>query len=165
MKVYGLLNSSIQTIADDTYVPQSNEVLMNSERPTSEHVAGASGEWEIPLSKLKVNKLNALGQEFAKRRDRVRFIDGIGFDCSHEDIGNFMAAFTPLLVNKTGTVFYKVWVSEATKGMREFTYQQMQAVYDEVRTSQIQDYIWYETKKASVKACSTIEELNAINVE
>ena len=165
MKVYGLLNSSIQTIADDTYVPQYNEVLMNSERPTGEHVASASGEWEIPLSNLKINKLNALGQEFAKRRDSVRFVDGLGFDCGHEDIGNFMASFTPLLVNKTGTTLYKVWINETTKGVVELNYTQMQKIYDEVRTSQLQDYAWYGNKKAEIKACTTIADLEKIIYE
>lgn len=116
----------------------------------------------LTLDEARTRYINAAGAEFARRRDAIRWVDGIGFDCSHEDIGNFMAAFTPLLVNKTGTVYYKVWTSTTTKGVVELNYTQMQSVYDAVRNSQLDAYSWYETKKASIEACLTVTELEAI---
>ena len=117
------------------------------------------------LDELKNIKLNQSGAEFAKRRDAIRWVDGYGFDCAVDDITNFMAAFTPLLVAKTGTVFYKVWVDEHTKGIAELSYTQMQAAYDTVRNSQMSAYAWYETIKAQILACQTADELEQITWE
>lgn len=117
------------------------------------------------LDELKATKLNQAGAEFAKRRDCVRWVGGYGFDCAVDDITNFMAAFTPLLVAKTGTVFYKVWLDEQTKGIAELSYTQMQAAYDTVRNSQMAAYAWYETIKAQILACKAFDELEQITWE
>ena len=114
------------------------------------------------LDELKAAKLNLAGTEFASRRDCIRWVDGYGFDCAVDDITNFMAAFTPLLVNKAGTVFYKVWFDEQTKGIAELSYTQMQAVYDIVRNSQMAAYTGYETIKEQILSCKTAEEVEQI---
>lgn len=61
IKIYSVLNTSIQTIVEvDNYTPQQNEILMQSERPTIEHIAQADGTWSLPipdLSDLKQQKL------------------------------------------------------------------------------------------------------------
>lgn len=120
-----------------------------------------------------------LGKAFAKRRDARRFVevtpqvlaaDGsvsedaivYGFDCEPEDITNFMAAFTPLLVAQSGSVTYKVWLENDIKGIVELSYMEMQKVYNEVRFSQMEAYAWYETLKINIESCTTIEEVEAV---
>ena len=119
---------------------------------------------ESSLDELKQQKLQEAGREFATRRDAIRWVGEYGFDCTVEDITNFMAAFTPLLVEKTGTVYYKVWLGldEQKKGIVQLSYEQMQAVYDAVRVGQLEAYAWYETIKAMILACETAEDLDAI---
>lgn len=114
------------------------------------------------LDKAKERYISSAGSEFAKRRDAIRWVDGYGYDCQSEDITNFMAAFTPLLVAGSGSVYYKVWLTETTKGVVERNYEQMLAVYTAVRTSQLEAYSWYEGIKAQLNAATTIEELETI---
>lgn len=130
--------------------------------------------WDIytdvePLEYAKERYIKAAGAEFAKRRDAIRFIDfdGVtyGFDCASDDITNFMAAYTPLLIKGTGTTFYKVWLTDTTKGMVEFNAEQMTAVYDDVRNGQMAAYAWYEEVKARIEAATTKDELDSIDVE
>ena len=117
---------------------------------------------ESSLEELKQRKLQEVGLEFANRRDAIRWVGEYGFDCTVEDITNFMAAFTPLLVEKSGNVYYKVWLEEQKKGIVQLSYEQMQAVYDAVRAGQLEAYAWYETIKARTLACETKEDLEAI---
>lgn len=116
----------------------------------------------LTLDETRTKHIKVAGAEFARRRDAIRWVDGYGFDCQSEDMTNFMAAFTPLLVNKTGTVYYKVWTSETTKGVIERDYEQMFAVYTAVRTSQLEAYSWYEGLKGQLNAAETIAELEKI---
>lgn len=121
-----------------------------------------------PLEYTKERYIKAAGAEFAKRRDAIRFIDvgGVtyGFDCASDDITNFMAAYTPLLIHGTGTTFYKVWLTDTTKGMVEFNAEQLTAVYADVRSGQMAAYAWYEEVKARIEAATTVEELNSIEL-
>lgn len=116
----------------------------------------------LTLDEAKARYMKAAGAEFARRRDAIRWVDGYGYDCQSEDMTNFMAAFTPLLVAETGSVYYKVWLTETTKGVVERTFKQMQTVYNSVRTSQLEAYSWYEKIKAQLNAATTIEELETI---
>jgi hypothetical protein len=122
-----------------------------------------------PFDYAKNRYINAAGAEFAKRRDAIRFldVDGVtyGFDCASDDITNFMAAYTPLLFAGKGTVFYKVWLTDSTKGIVELNAEQMTAVYADVRSGQMAAYAWYEEVKARIEAATTVEELNSIDVE
>lgn len=127
--------------------------------------------WDVydpaePLWYAKERYIKAAGAEFASRRDAVRFVEfgdvTYGFDCAVDDITNFMAAFTPLLVNKTGTVFYKVWLNTMDKAVVELNYEQMLASYNEVRRSQLEAYAWYEEIKSKLLASKDQEELEAI---
>lgn len=122
-----------------------------------------------PFEYARRRYINAAGTEFVKRRDAIRFIDvggkTYGFDCASDDITNFMAAYTPLLIKGTGTTFYKVWLTATTKGMVEFNAEQLTAVYDDVRNGQMAAYAWYEEVKARIEAATTVEELNSIELE
>lgn len=115
-----------------------------------------------PLEHSKARYISSAGAEFAKRRDGIRWIDGYGYDCEPVDIINFMAAFTPLLVAKSGAVLYKVWTSETEKAVVERSYEQLLEVYNTVRTEQMEAYAWYETIKANLQAANSIEELEQI---
>lgn len=121
-----------------------------------------------PFEYAKERYIKAAGAEFAKRRDAIRFIDvggkTYGFDCASDDITNFMAAYTPLLIKGTGTGFYKVWLTDTTKGMVELTVEQLTSVYDDVRSGQMAAYAWYEEVKARIEAATTVEELNSIEL-
>lgn len=121
-----------------------------------------------PFDYAKNRYIKAAGAEFVKRRDAIRFIDvgGVtyGFDCASDDITNFMAAYTPLLIKGTGTTFYKVWLTDTTKGMVEFNAEQLTAVYADVRNGQMAAYAWYEEVKARIEAATTVEELNSIEL-
>ena len=104
----------------------------------------------IDFQTLKRKKLFECGQVFASKRDAIRWINGYGFDCANEDMVNFMAAYTPLLVTGSGSCAYKVWLTEATKGVVELSKADMDVIYSTVRQSQLNAYSWYETKRAEI---------------
>lgn len=114
-----------------------------------------------PFEYARSRYINAAGAEFAKRRDEIRWveIDGItyGFDCSVDDITNFMAAYTPLMVKQDGETGYKVWLDKDKKGLVMFNYAGMQKAYDTVRSSQLAAYAWYEDIKTKLIAVTEAE--------
>lgn len=107
-----------------------------------------------PFDYAKNRYINAAGAEFAKRRDAIRWIQTsngtYGFDAGAEDITNFMAAYTPMILNQQWTTQYKVWVDESTKSIKVFNYADMTKVYETVRKSQLEAYAWYEEIKAKL---------------
>lgn len=127
--------------------------------------------WDVynakePLHYMRERYVKATGVEFSSRRDAIRWIDigGVtyGFDSAVDDITNFMAAFTPLLVDKIGTVYYKVWLNATDKSVVELNYEEMLAAYNEVRRSQLEAYAWYEEIKSKLLAAKDQEELEGI---
>ena len=129
-------------------------------------------QYEPTLDELKENMLQQAGELFATKRDAIRWvqIDDIntyGFDCASEDITNFLAAYIGLSndLTKSGTTFYKVWLTPETKGIISLNVTQMTNVYNTVRNSQFDDYAWYEQIKQRINACQTKEELNKITIE
>lgn len=123
-----------------------------------------------PFAYMQQRLYNALGTEFAKRRDAVRWINlpsgnRYGFDCAVEDISNFMAAYTPLLIAGSGETGYKVWKSETEKGLVILTFSDMQAAYTYVRESQLSAYTWLsasQDKINSVTEADGKEKLQAV---
>lgn len=110
-----------------------------------------------PFPYMQQRLYNELGSEFAKRRDAVRWINlpsgnRYGFDCAVEDISNFMAAYTPLLIAGSGETGYKVWKSETEKGLVILTLADMQAAYTYVRESQLSAYAWLASSQAKINA-------------
>jgi hypothetical protein len=114
------------------------------------------------LDEAKASLLADAKASFAAHRDAVRWVNGYGFDCAPEDITNFMAAYTPLLVAGAGSTQYKVWLTEDTKGIVTLSLADMIEVYETVRASQLDAYAWYENVKAQIAAAQTAEELQAI---
>lgn len=114
------------------------------------------------LEEVKARMLTEAKASFAVHRDAIRWVNGYGFDCAPEDITNFMAAYTPLLVAGAGSTQYKVWITEDTKGIVTLTLDDMTNVYQSVRKSQLAAYAWYETVKAQIAAAQTAEELQAV---
>lgn len=80
-----------------------------------------------------------------------------GFDCAPEDITNFMAAYTPLMVKQDGETGYKVWLDKDKKGIVKLDYEGMKKAYDTVRSSQLAAYAWYEDIKAKLLAVTEVE--------
>lgn len=131
-------------------------------------------EPEPTLEELKENKLSEAKQEFARKRDAVRFvkvddINTYGFDCASEDITNFLAAYTALTNNvtksSTNTTIYKVWLNETDKGIVELNLEQMNKVFDTVRNSQFEAYAWLEQIQTKIDVCQSKEDLDAIVLE
>ena len=125
---------------------------------------------EQTLEELKAAKIKEADILFAQKRDTIRFIDlpsgkNYGFDCASEDITNFMAAYTPLMIEKSGDTGYKVWLNQTNKGLVTLDYADMKFTYDAVRTSQLEAYMWYEAIKVQINACTTKEELDNITLE
>lgn len=122
-----------------------------------------------PLERFKEIMQTKAGITFSQKRDSIRWLDingnKYGFDCASEDITNFMAAYTPLLIAGTGTVFYKVWLSETEKGIVELTTDNMTAVYTAVRSGQMAAYTWYEAKKSKIQNAEDIKALLEITLE
>lgn len=114
-----------------------------------------------PFEYARSRYINAAGAEFEKRRDEIRWIEinGItyGFDCSVDDITNFMAAYTPLMVKQDGETGYKVWLDKDKKGLVMLNYAGMQKAYDTVRSSQLAAYVWYEDIKTKLIAVTEAE--------
>lgn len=128
-------------------------------------------EPEPTLEELKENKLSEAKQEFARKRDAVRFvkvddINTYGFDCASEDITNFLAAYTALTNNvaksSTNTTMYKVWINETDKGIVELNLEQMNKVFDTVRNSQFEAYAWLSVVEKQINEATSKEALSAI---
>lgn len=123
-----------------------------------------------PFSYMQQRLYAALGAEFANRRDAVRWINlpsgnRYGFDCAVEDISNFMAAYTPLLITGSGETGYKVWKTETEKGLVILTFADMQAAYDYVRESQLSAYAWLASSQTKINAVTETdgkEKLQAV---
>lgn len=123
-----------------------------------------------PFSYMQQRLYTALGAEFANRRDAVRWINlpsgnRYGFDCAVEDISNFMAAYTPLLIAGSGETGYKVWKSETEKGLVILTFADMQAAYTYVRESQLSAYAWLSASQTKINAVTEAdgkEKLQAV---
>ncbi len=123
-----------------------------------------------PFSYMQQRLYTALGAEFANRRDAVRWINlpsgnRYGFDCAVEDISNFMAAYTPLLIAGSGETGYKVWKTETEKGLVILPFEDMQAAYGYVRDSQLSAYAWLSSSQEKVNAVSEAdgkEKLQAV---
>ena len=123
-----------------------------------------------PFAYMQQRLYNELGSEFSNRRDAVRWINlpsgnSYGFDCAVEDISNFMAAYTPLLIAGSGETGYKVWKSETEKGLVILTFSDMQAAYTYVRESQLSAYAWLASSQAKINAVTEAdgkEKLQAV---
>lgn len=133
--------------------------------------------FEEVKARVTMELTNKATYEFFKKRDEIRWVDGIGWDCGEQDIANFVAAFTLLKddvevwvaggsVGAEPQTGYRVWISETDKEFRMFTVEQMRIVHQAVRASQVQAYVWYETQlstdAAKIAACTTKEELEAL---
>lgn len=142
-------NNQIINIVDEEYPIENNERLFY---PWN-HLWKQYTDIE-PFEYTKNRYINAAGVEFAKRRDAIRWIQTsngtYGFDVGTEDITNFMAAYTPVILNQQWTTQYKVWVDESTKSIKVFNYADMTKVYETVRKSQFEAYAWYEEIKAKL---------------
>lgn len=127
---------------------------------------------EPTLEELKESKLSKAKQEFAIKRDSIRWVQvdethTYGFDCASEDITNFLAAYTFLdtQVEKSNTTMYKVWLDKENKGIVELNLEQMSKVFDIVRNSQFEAYAWLEQIQTKIEGCQSKEDLEAIVLE
>lgn len=130
-----------------------------------------NGEWTLvadpTLDELKAEKHEQAGAAFAAKRDAIRYVeitDGntYGFDTANEDITNFMASWRA--AEMTGSTPYKVWLADGGKGMVMLTPDDFTAVFNAVRTAQLEAYAWYGEVDAQIKAATTKEEVEAVTL-
>lgn len=146
------------------YRKDVNNLLKNYSADNSEYFLNIK---EIVLSRL--------GELFAKRRDRVRWIDKYGYDCASEDITNFLAAYIKLEKEHSKwlmtdqntekpTTLHKVYINKETmeKAVININFDTMDKVYSIVRDSQFEDYGWHYEYSNRINNCKNIADLNAI---
>lgn len=128
---------------------------------------------EPTLEELKKEKLTEAKKMFVKKRDATRFIkvDDIntyGFDCSSDDITNFLAAYTALTNNitksKTNTIMYKVWITKTEKALVTLNLEQMNKVFYIVRNSQLEAYEWLHNIEQQIENVVSKTDLESINI-
>ena len=116
------------------------------------------------FEELKESKLNEAHLLFEQKRDAVVWVDTsvghYGFDTASEDIVNFMAA--KMAAEEFGKTYYKVWLTESTKGMIEIPAQDFLTVFNQARQQQLQAYAWFEEVRKAINDCKTIEALEVI---
>lgn len=123
-------------------------------------------EKEITLEQAKSDKIKLVGSIFADKRDCIRWVEchngnTYGFDCANEDIVNFLASWKSVESNEDETS-YKVWLTSDTKGLVQLNNADFNNVYNTVRQSQFEAYLWYESIKSDILKATTKEELNKI---
>ncbi len=137
------------------------------------HEEEARKKEKIQFNQAKEIKLNLAKVIFAKKRDKIRFIQldevrKYGFDCAIEDVTNFMASYIPLLIAQGGTTEYKVYLNEENlneKKLIELSFEDMHKTYSEVSIDQKKEYKWYEVVKFQIENATTMEELDNIILE
>lgn len=163
-------------VVNDKFLPYPNSTFEGYINDIDKYIAAKEKREYVPpaeptFEELKESKLTEAKAEFARKRDAVRFIqvddtNTYGFDCASEDITNFLAAYTALTNNvaksTANTTMYKVWLNETDKGIVELNLEQMNKVFDTVRTSQFEDYAWLSTVEAQIEAATSKQDLEAI---
>ena len=128
---------------------------------------------EPTLEELKKDKLTEAKQMFVKKRDAIRFIqvddtNTYGFDCSSDDITNFLAAYTALTNNiiksSTNTTMYKVWITKKEKALVTLNLEQMNKVFYIVRNSQLEAYEWLHNIEQQIENVVSKTDLESINI-
>ena len=162
-KSYNTLNQLREANFPNTFFiePITEEVLKG---------LGVEKVSEYPeLSVAKSILINYYGSIFARRRDKVRWIPlgdkTYGFDCMSEDMINFMAVYTPILIKQSGTSKYNVYVSETKKELVTLSFEDFNKVYVCVNEDQFKALSWYRKVKESINSTQTIEELASLEVE
>ena len=134
------------------------------------------------FKELKHRIHHKLGEQFAKKRDQIRWHNNYGYDCANEDITIFLAAYIKLSQEynawkangEVGTepfTVYKVYTNPDSdeKTLIQLTFPQMDEVYTLVRNSQLDSYIWLNTSREELDNItdwtSLTNFLNTHNIE
>lgn len=118
------------------------------------------------LAIAKANKLTDVYNSFCAERDAITWVtqaDGTkyGYDRSAEDITNFIAARTRAELGSE--TYYKVYLNDVnTKQMILHTVAMFNTCLEQSAQEQIIAYTKFETVRAQINACDTVEKLNAI---
>lgn len=165
-KVFELTRSIIDNITSIEDVPFYFKDAVNA---ALAHYAEDNSEF---YNKAKEIALRKAGAEFANRRDAIRWVNGLGYDCANEDITNFLASYIKLQDDYSKWVangsqgdepatYYKVYTDQTTmaKGVVPLTLDKFNQVYETVRTSQFEAYAWLETVRAQINQTHNYEEL------
>lgn len=127
------------------------------------------------FKKARELAIEKTGEMFAEKRDKIRWINGLGFDCENEDITNFLASYIKLkddydkwVANGSQgnepTTYYKVYINQETmaKTVVPLNIENFNQVYETVRTSQFEAYAWLETSRAQINLTQNYTELEQV---
>lgn len=159
-----------------TLVIQDKESIDNISLYYRDYVRDALENYTDPSSdyfkEVKHRIYNKLGEQFAERRDAIRWHNNYGYDCANEDITIFLAAYIKLsqeyntwkangeVGNEPFTV-YKVYSNPDSneKTLIQLTFSQMDEVYTLVRNSQLEAYLWLNTARGALEQITIWEGL------
>lgn len=165
-----------QTFKFVTLVIQNKESIDNISLYYRDYVRDALENYQDPNSdyfkEVKHRIYNKLGEEFAKKRDAIRWHNNYGYDCANEDITIFLAAYIKLsqeyntwkangeVGNEPFTV-YKVYSNPDSneKILIQLTFSQMDEVYTLVRNSQLEAYLWLNSAREELEQITIWEGL------
>lgn len=164
MKVYGKIGTTQQTVVGDNviYTPAEDEILMNGERPGPDYVAAEGGTWMIPAPTLDEAKAAKIA-EFKSIRDAeeiepITTDKGI-FDYDENSRDRLSIARQALEDNGgEGTIEWTTADNQRVPmGVDDFKSINNAAA---VRSNTL--HVYYNVLKDDVNACTTVEEVNAI---
>lgn len=158
-KIYGKLNESIQTVIDDNiaYTPAQDEILMQGERPQTDYVASANGEWVINLDEVKARKIAEL--KLARDNEELSSIEygGYRWDFDEKAIQRINGAIIALGENDTIT-----WTSADNTEINGVNAEDLRNVVkaSAVRSNMV--HVKYRELRERVEQAETEQEVNAI---
>ena len=168
------MNNQVFTFV--TLVLNNKETVDNISLYYKDYVRDALENYTDPTSdyfkEVKHRLYTKLGEQFAERRDAIRWHNGYGYDCANEDITIFLAAYIKLSQEynnwkaggELGTepfTVYKVYTDPNSdeKGLIQLTFSQMDEIYTMVRNSQLEAYLWLNTARNSLDNINTWDAL------
>ena len=172
IKLYKLTdNDSVIRLADGAYIPcdignRDYQDYLNW--VAAGNVAEAKYTDIEILANSKATALTTIYNYFCTQRDATTWVtqtDGTvyGYDRGSEDVTNFLAARERA---KLGIeTYYKVYVGDLnTKSMVLHTEAMFNACLVQAAQEQITAYVTFATKKAEIEACTTSDELTAVDL-
>ena len=163
-------------VVNDKFLPYPNSTFEGYINDVDKYIAAKEKREYVPpkeptFEEMKESKLAEAKRVFGEKRDAIRFIqvddtNTYGFDCSSDDITNFLAAYTALTNNitksSTNTTMYKVWITKKEKAIVALNLEQMNKVFYLVRNSQFKAYEWLNKVEQEIQKAVSKADLDAI---
>ena len=133
-----------------------------------------NGQWiytKQPISfvELKERRLALLKKVYLQERDKVRWLQvagkRYGFSCKKDDVTIFCVNILFASNAKQENIMLKVFVQKEQTDVVEFTWQQLQRVFNKIRDVQFSLYKKYKNKKEQINKARNHDELLAVELE